>query len=380
MPEKSAIETNWPALLVVALAYLSVTIGESILSPLFPVVSDRLSIPLGLAGVAFGVLTGATALGNLMGGRVAARTGTKGAAGLGIALCGAGAVLAAAASSGQILIGSQALIGLGSGVFFPNGLAAVRVLSAPSRRGLILGLYGIAFSVGLAIASGVVALLAADRWRGSFLVCAAIAALALIALPRLHLPEVAVPPPEVSTPRPAFGSATLVAAVAAIAQFGVVALLPTFAVQVWGWTEVAAASLLFVGRVVSIPAKAAAGAAVDRFGAITTAKILASGLILSGLGWILTTNSSLGAGLAVAFATLVGGVFPVANAIAVEEFGQNVGMLGTYRATQMGVAAVAVGFMGSGVSTVGFRPVLAAGVLTALAVFLLNTRRMASTS
>jgi NNP family nitrate/nitrite transporter-like MFS transporter len=346
-----------------------VTVGEAILSPLFPMAAPRLGIPVAAAGVAFGVLTGATAAGNLVGGWLLGRIPLKAAALAGLTLSTSGAVAAAAAADPTTFVLAQGLLGLGAGVFFPTGLSAAGRLAAAGRRGLVLGVHGIAFSAGLAVAAATVAVAGPERWKAPFVVCAALTTLAALTVTSLSLPP---PAEDLRDGRRRLGTALVVAAVAAIGQFGVVALLPTFAVQMWGWTEVAAASLLLAARVVSVGAKAGAGAAVDRIGAVATARVLAGVLTVTGLAWVLTPAPAVAGVLAVAFAVAIGGIFPVANAIAVEEFGDRGGLLGTYRAAQLGVAAVAVWLMGSGIDVVGFRPVLALGVLTAVAVFALR--------
>ena len=54
-----------------------------------------------------------------------------------------------------------------------------------------------------------------------------------------------------------------------MAQFGLVSYIPTYAVAEWSFTASAAAMLLFVGRVFSIPGKAVAGWMKEHDGLLT---------------------------------------------------------------------------------------------------------------
>src|SRR5690606_22079080 len=125
LDNERANTAHWPAFSMVTAAYLAVTVSESILAPLFPIVAGQLGLDVGLAGVAFGLLTGAIAVGNLLGGYLLARLGSRPAILASLATAWAGCLVAATASGRAGFLVAQVLIGLGAGLFFAPGISAV---------------------------------------------------------------------------------------------------------------------------------------------------------------------------------------------------------------------------------------------------------------
>src|SRR5690606_33304235 len=123
----------WLAFALLCTAYLAVTVGEALLSPVFPTAAEDLDLDLQLEGIAFGVLTASIAVTNLIGGQLLARLGIRRLLVLGSALTTAGAVVAATAGGFLQLAGAQALIGAGAGISFPAGLAAVGLIAGPRK-------------------------------------------------------------------------------------------------------------------------------------------------------------------------------------------------------------------------------------------------------
>src|SRR5438270_11917496 len=102
---------------------------------------------------------------------------------LGSALCGL-------AQSGEMLIGTRVLQGLGGGMLMPIGMAVLYQLTPPERRGAIFGLFGIPIMVAPALGpvlSGY--LLQFADWRLIFLINVPVGVLALLfglrVLPRI---------------------------------------------------------------------------------------------------------------------------------------------------------------------------------------------------
>jgi predicted MFS family arabinose efflux permease len=360
--------------------YLAVTTGESLLAPLLPLLRDELGLDLRGAGLALGLVSAAIAVGNLGGGALLARRGARQGTVAGLAVVAAGGVVAAASQGPTSFLLGQALLGLGSGVFFAAGLRAVGVLGG-SRRGLAMGLFGVAFSGGLALAALLAALAGVWGWRTSFV---AVAVLALAtALAAALAPMPGRPPPAgggASGPgavvRRLLASPLLVGGVAAASQYGTVGFLPSFAVTAWGLSPATAALLLGAARLLSVPAKLVSGNAADQADSYRIARRL--GLLLAVLGacWTLAPVPVPVAPLAaVAFAAFVSGLGPVANVLAFERYGGSGMLLGAFRSAQIGLAAAAGAGIGAASAAFGLRPVLAAAALLPLVLLPLGRPR-----
>jgi predicted MFS family arabinose efflux permease len=354
---------------VATIGYLAVTTGESLLAPLVPVVRDELGIDLGTAGLALGLLSLAIAAGNLGGGLLLARRGAKQGVVAGLALSAAGALATAASHGRAAFLLSQVLVGLGSGVFFASGLQAVALLAGTRRRGLAMGLFGAAFSAGLALAALLAALADAWGWRPSYGVVAGLAAAAGLACAFAALPTTpaggALPRPGVALRR-LVRPPLLVAGVSSASQYGTVAFIPTFAVLVWGMSPASAALALTVARVLSVPAKLATGSATDQAGTFRIARRI--GLVLGALGlwWTLAPGPGPGLWAVVVFAALVSGLGPVTNVLSLDSYGGEGMLIGAFRSVQVGLGAAASAAIGGASSLVGLRPTLVVAALLPL--------------
>lgn len=356
----------------VAIAFLAVTIAESLLPPLYPVLADELDLGLSDAGAAFGLLTGAIALGNFVGGFVLARRGPRTGIAASAVLAGIGSVVAATATGAANLVVAQCLIGLGAGLFFPPGINAAGRLVPPHRRGLAMGLFGLAFSGGLALAALLAALGTRVDWRTTFWIAAIACVVATAVVSMVRLPPRLEGPPggRRRRLREALGVAAAVGGVGAASQYGTVSLLPVFVVAVWGVSPAWAAGLLAAGRFASAPAKVVVGWTSDRWGAIATTRGIAVLLSLSGVGWVLLPRGPVAVVAAVVFTAGVSSLFPVANLLAVNGFGDRGPLLGTFRAAQIGIGAVAAAVLAPLADAAGLRPVLVgAAVVGPLTLF-----------
>jgi predicted MFS family arabinose efflux permease len=357
--------------------YLAVTTAESLLAPVVPVVRDELGIDVGTAGLAFALLTLAIAGGNLAGGLLLARRGARQGVVAGLAVTTAG-TLATAASGGRLaFLLSQVLVGLGSGVFFASGLYSVGVLAGTRRRGFAMGLFGVAFSGGLAAAALLAALADAHGWRLSYLLIAALAAAAGIACALSRLPSAPAGgalPGVRSALRRLLRPPLLVGGVATASQYGTVAFLPTFAVLAWGMSPASAALALTAARLLSVPAKLVSGNASDQAGSLRTARRLGIALGALGIWWTLAPGPGWALWAAVLFAALVSGLGPVANVLALDSFGSEGMLLGAFRSAQIAVGSAASAAIGGASSLLGLRPVLVASALVPLAMVPLGVR------
>jgi MFS family permease len=355
---------RWGAFALVCAAYLAATVGEALLSPTFPSAAEDLGTDLALEGLAFGVLTGSIAVANLVGGVLLRRVGATRLIVSAMVATALGSVVAATAQGFGQLVVSQVLMGAGAGLFFPAGLQAVGALAGPARKGFAMGIYGVAFSGGLTLAAVLSAVGASHGWRLAFWVAAGFAAAAgVLVLVGLRAPPApAGAAGERARARDVLGLPTAVGSIGTICQYGAIPFLPTYAVDRWGLSAGAAASLLAVGRVLSIVAKLVSGASADRVGPRTSARRTGLVLVLTGLGWVLLPGGWLTYALAAVFAGVVSSLFPIANVLALERFGHQGGAIGVYRSVQIGIGALTSAAIGVIGHAIGLRPTLAVAV------------------
>jgi predicted MFS family arabinose efflux permease len=294
----------------------------------------------------------------------------------GLASTTVGAVVAALAEGFPLVVAAQILLGAGAGLYFPAGLQAVPVVSGAGRRGFAMGIYGVAFSVGLTIAALLGAVGAASSWRIAFWCAAGLAAAAFVATFALRLGPPSGAPVSLRFPANAvLGLPTLIGAVGAICQYGAIPFLTTFAVVEWGLRAGQAAALLAVGRVLSILAKVLSGASSDRRGPIASARTTSVVVGATGVAWVLLPAGWPAYACAALFAGAVSSFFPVANMVAVDYFGAHGPALGAYRSAQIGIGAAAGWLIGRIGETVGLRPTLLVAVATPFWLAVMLQRR-----
>ncbi len=371
-PAAASNGPHWLAFSLVCLAYMAVTVGEQAFSPVLPEAAPELGLDEQDSGVIFGVLAASIAAANLVGGAVLGRLGIRRLMLAGLAATIAGAVIAAGAPGLGVLVLAHVFLGAGAGLFFPAGLRAVPAVAGARRRGMAMGLYGVAFSGGLTLAALIGTLGAAFDWRWAFWATAALAGAAAIATIGLHLPPPDGTPISLRFPtRAVFGLATFIGAIGAVCQYGAIPFLTTFAVAEWGLTAGAAAGLLAIGRVVSILAKVASGASTDRIGPVASARRTGVFLAITGLAWVLLPAGWPVYVCAALFAGVVSSLFPVANLVALDRFGGHGPALGAYRSAQIGIGAAAgwlIGWLGA---AVGLRTTLAIAVASPILLLVL---------
>jgi MFS family permease len=369
------------ALLVVMLTYVAVTVGESILAPVLPIAAPEIGLDTAAGGRVLGVISLAAAVGNLAGGALLARADARVTSMVGAASSIAGCVVAAIAHGEGSFLAAHSLVGFGAGFYFAGGVFSVGMLSVPGRRGRAMGRYGIAYSLALALAAVLVATVGTSSWRAVYLISGSLAAVALVLLFFVELPGAQpIPRDELTGSVRLLGAPVLVGGVAAMAQFGLVSYIPTYAVAEWSLTASAAAMLLFAGRVFSIPGKAVAGWMIDRFGAKTSARLTGMAIVATGLVWVLFPVVAVGAAASIVVAAAAGAMFPMANVVAVERFGDLGGLLGVFRSAQMAIAGVSVWGVGQAAAAIGLTAALAIGLLSLSAILLLRPTSPADTA
>ena len=232
-----------------------------------------------------------------------------------------------------------------------------------------MGIYGVAFSLGLTAAAALGAIGAGRR----------LAHAVLDRRPRCSSPPGSrrYGPTSGRATRPARGPIpwrqvlslpTYVGIVLAVLQYGAIPFLDDVRSRAMGISAAAAATVLIVGRLISIVAKVIGGASADRIGAKASARRTALVLAATGLAWVLLPGNIATYAIAAVFAGTVSSLGPVANILAVERFGQNGMALGMYRSLQIALGAAASAVVGVAAGIVGLRPTLAVAALVPLAL------------
>lgn len=368
---------RWAAFALLCLAYLAVTAGEQGLSPVMPDISAEFGVSEGQSGLAFGLLALSIAVANIAGGALLGKLGARTLMLCGLAATVVGAVLAAITNGFGVLVAAQVLLGAGAGFYFPAGLQAVPYLSGASRRGLAMGLYGVAFSGGLLVAALLGALGAAQGWRVAFWCAAGLAGAAFVATLTLRVAPPSGDPVAVRFPRKAVaGLPTFIGGIAAVCQYGAIPFLTTFAVDEWGLRAGQAAALLAVGRVLSIVAKLVSGAGMDRSGPIASARTTGLVIAATGVLWVMLPAGAPAYVCAALFAGSVSSLGPISNFVAVDQFGGDGPSLGAFRSAQIGIGAAAGWLIGRVGETVGLRWTLLAASLSPLLLVAFLPRRV----
>ena len=266
--------------------------------------------------------------------------------------------------------------GFGSGLFVASGLRSAAVFAGYRRRGRAMGLFGVAFSAGLALGGALAALGEIWGWRTSFVAAAVIAAVSATALALVRVPEEESGPREATSAsrlREAFGVPVAVGGVAAASQYGTIGFFVLYAVEHWDVSPATAALVLTAGRILSVPAKLVSGNASDSGGALRTARRL--GLVLAVLGacWTLLPGPALSVWAALLFIACVSGLGPIANVLALERLEHRAELLGAFRAAQIGLASLTAMLLGAGAELVGLRAtVVVAAVAIPSSILLLG--------
>lgn len=364
--------TRAGAFVLVCLAYVGVTVGEQVLAPVLPGVSGDLGFDESRTGIAIGLLAGAIAVANLIGGAVLGRVGPKRLMFVAVTITTLGSVLAALAQSYWVLVAAQVLLGTGAGLYFPAGLRAVALVSGTGRRGFSMGLYGVAFSVGLALAALLGTFGSTAGWRSVFWASAGFGVVCMVGTATLRLDAPRVVAPFRFPLQAIIGLPTFIGAIGAVCQYGAMPYLALFAVDTWEISAGAAAALIAAGRIISIGAKVAAGASMDRFGAVNSARVTGLLLAATGLAWVLLPAMVVTYTAAAVFAGMISSLFPIANLVAVDRFGSDGPALGVYRSTQIAIGAIVGTMIGLLGATFGLRVTLAIAVTCPLLLLALR--------
>lgn len=370
--------TRWAAFTLVCVAYLATTTGESLLSPIYPVASPELRMDLADAGTAFFVLAFSIASANLLGGTLLRWWRASLVISVALLSTAVGCAVAATAQTAAQFYGAQVLIGAGAGLVYPAAIMSVGTFAGPRRRGFAMGIFGVFFSGGLTLAAALAAFGARLDWRVSFTIGAGLALVAAcLVTPLRNTPRSDASVSMFSGLRAVLGAPTAIGIVGGISQYATVAFFPLFAVAVWDLQESSAAACLAAGRLLSIPAKIAAGALADRVGPARAARMMGVLLSVAGVIWAVVPITPFAVGGGIVFVAAVSGLFPLANTMAFEVAGQRGGALGAFRSLQLASGAVAGLLIGWASHAAGLRVTVA--VVTSIPLLLLVLLRAPST-
>lgn len=314
----------------------------------------------------FAILSTSIAAGGLAGGFAIGRLGPRAGVTVALAVVSAGALVSAASQSQASLIAGQAMLGFGSGAFFVPGIRSAAQL-AGARRGIGMGIFGVAFSGGVALAGLLATLGEAWGWRTAFVAAAILAALVAATCLVARLPRtLQAPAGGGASFRPRAAIAPVAVGGAAVAlQYGAVAFMPLFAVYAWDVSPGTAALVITVSRVLSVPAKLVSGNAAGREGSIRIARRLGLGLAVMGLCWTAAPWPALAIVAAVVFGAFVAALGPVASVLALDAFEGRTQLLGAFRSVQIGAGAVTSALIGAGSALFGLQASL---VVAAVAI------------
>ncbi|HET6548253.1 MAG TPA: MFS transporter, partial [Solirubrobacter sp.] len=275
---------------------------------------------------------------------------------------------------------------LGSGTFFAPGVHSAGALAGERRRGIAIGVFGVAFSAGVALAGLLAALGDVWGWRTSFLATAGVAVVAALAVVPLRLAGVQRERRTLGPFERRRALAPLaVGGVASASQYGTVAFLPLFAVEVWDMSPGTAALIITVSRILSVPAKLLTGNAADREGSLRIARRLGLALALLGAWWTLIPSPVVAAVGAVLFSALMASLGPVGNVLALDAFAGRGQLLGAFRSAQITLGAATSAILGAAAVAFDLRaPLAVAAIAIPAALLALRVRerqpRLASAS
>lgn len=368
-----AREVHRAAFTYLFLAYLVAAVGETLISPLFPLIRDELGLTASQQASLTAVLTVCIASCNLIGGWLGHRGSDRRMVRLSAVALAAGGLVSGGAHSYRALLVGQMLIGCGSGLFWASGMATIGRLYA-RKRSRAVAAYGLAYSAGLG-AAAFAGDLGSAYWRWAFFATTALAVGLVIFAPQLRDAE----PGSGSTwqslrtslSHPLYRMSLITALVAGMTNYILLGFAPLL------FTERGAklsliATMIGVGRVVSSIGKYGAGWLMDRFGGPATGVCLMASIALLGLPFFLLPTAW-GAPVVIPLLVVSAGLFTVSNILSVQALpSRSTFSLGAYRAFLVAFSAVLSSLVAVLLHAVALRTImLGALVVPALASFAL---------
>lgn len=329
--------------------YLLFGMAETLVSPLFPLMRNDLDLVEAQQAVILAVVAGGIAVFNVIGGAIASRRPDRSLVRVAAGALAAGMLLSGLAGSYPVLLCGQALVGVGFGLFYPSGLASVARMYAETR-GRAIASYGLAYSVGLAIAA-VSAEAGQEGWRWVFYTAAAAALGLFVWAPRWVEAEPETGEHSLLSQLRVYAShrdyrTSAVTTMTALAMhYVVIAFAPTLYTD-RGVGLGLVTGLLAAGRLGSVPGKVVCGGLYDRHGGPWVVRGMMLFVLAVGVP-MLALPGSVGVWLLVPFVAASASVFPIANALLVSALPpRSAWGIGTFRSVVIGASALLSAFVG----------------------------------
>jgi MFS family permease len=352
-------EVHRSAFTYLFLTYLVAAVGETLISPLFPLIRNELGLSASQQASLTAVLTISIATCNLVGGWMGHRGGDRRMVRLSaVALAGGGIVSGTAHSYLSLLLG-QMLMGCGSGLFWASGMATIGRLYARKRSRAVAS-YGLAYSGGLGVAA-FAGDLGTAHWRWAFFATTVLAAGLVVVTPQLRdaesEPGGTWQSLRASLGHPLYRMSLITALVAGMTNYIMLGFAPLL------YTERGAklsliATMIGVGRIVSSVGKYGAGWLMDRFGGPATGVCLMALIALFGLPFFLLPTTW-GAPVVIPLLVVSAGLFTVSNILSVQALpSRSTFSLGAYRAFLVAFSALLSSLVAVLLHVVGLRAIM----------------------
>ncbi|HET7529326.1 MAG TPA: MFS transporter [Mycobacteriales bacterium] len=354
-------EVHRAAFTYLFLAYLTAAVGETLISPLFPLIRDEMGLSASQQASLTAVLTVCIASCNVAGGWLGHRGGDRRMVRLAAVALALGGLASGTAHSYAALLVGQVLIGCGSGLFWASGMATIGRLYA-RKRSRAVAAYGLAYSAGLGVAA-FAGNLGAAHWRWAFFATSVLAAGLVLVAPPLRDAE---PGPggegtwqllRTSLAHPLYRMSLITALVAGMTNYILLGFAPLLYTE-RGATLSLIATMIGVGRVVSSAGKYGAGWLMDRFGGPATGVCLMASIAVLGLPFFLLPTSW-GAPVVIPLLVVSAGLFTVSNILSVQALpSRSTFSLGAYRAFLVAFSAVLSSLVAVLLHAVGLRTIM----------------------
>lgn len=360
----------WRLLAACTAAAAVLQIDGTLITVALPDAGRALSLDTHLQGLVLGVYFLAYALALWPGGRLVDAVGTRTVALSGLGIFAVGAAVGAVAGSGELLLGSRVIQGIGAGIVSPAALAGAISGFPPAKRGMALGIWGagsgMANLAGPLIGGALTVLLG---WRADWWALVPLAAVSALAMSRMT-PRRIASERNPRTPLPhssVIASAVLVATLTFAVMIGTFFVAEQYLQDVAGYSALgAAAALILVALLVAVAAPLAgrlADARGERLPAITGFTLAGIALAILGIPGVplhglapLPLLLPVGLGLGLLFAPTSRAAL---NAAPDAGHGRVSALLSAGRLIGAGIGAAVAGVaLGGGVSTAGVHNVL----------------------
>jgi MFS family permease len=352
-------EVHRAAFTYLFLAYLVAAVGETLISPLFPLIRRDLGLSVAQQATLTAVLTVCIASCNIAGGWLGHRGGDRRMVRLSAVALAIGGVVSGTAHSYSSLLLGQMLIGCGSGLFWASGMATIGRLYT-RKRGRAVAAYGLAYSAGLGVAA-FAGDLGPSYWRWSFFGTSVLAAGLVFVAPQLRDAE---PGPSgiwqslrTSLHQPLYRMSLITALVAGMTNYIILGFAPLL------YTERGAklsliATMIGVGRIVSSIGKYGAGWLMDRFGGPATGVWLMASIAALGLPFFLLPTAW-GAPVVIPLLVVSAGLFTTSNILSVQALpSRSTFSLGAYRAFLVAFSALLSSLVAVLLHVMGLRAIM----------------------